>query len=61
VRSAAWPKAAAQLASRKPAVSKVVADLEHALGVRLLDRTRKVGAHALRQALLKRGLIAFDE
>jgi hypothetical protein len=33
------PKAAVQLGVSQPAVSKVIADLEHALGVRLLDRS----------------------
>jgi DNA-binding transcriptional LysR family regulator len=55
-------KAAAQLGVSQPAVSKVVADLEQALGVRLLDRTRKgVEPTLYGQALLKRGLVAFDE
>ena len=31
-------KAAAELAVTQPAVSKMVADMEHTLGVRLLDR-----------------------
>jgi DNA-binding transcriptional LysR family regulator len=62
VRSGSMAKAAAQLGVSQPAVSKVVADLEHALGVRLLDRTRKgVEPTLYGQALLKRGLIAFDE
>lgn len=62
VRSGSMAKAAAQLGVSQPAVSKVIADLEHALGVRLLDRTRKgVEPTLYGQALLKRGLIAFDE
>ena len=31
-------KAAADLGTTQPAVSRVIAELEHALGVRLLDR-----------------------
>jgi DNA-binding transcriptional LysR family regulator len=55
-------KAAVQLGVSQPAVSKVIADLEHALGVRLLDRSRKgVEPTIYGQALLKRGLVAFDE
>ena len=34
------PEAAEQLAVSRPVVSKVIADLEHALGVRLLERDR---------------------
>jgi DNA-binding transcriptional LysR family regulator len=34
-------KAAAQLAVSQPAISKAVTDLEHVLGVRLLDRSRQ--------------------
>jgi DNA-binding transcriptional LysR family regulator len=43
-------------------ISKVIADLEHALGVRVLDRDRH-GAEptAYGRALLNRGLAAFDE
>jgi DNA-binding transcriptional LysR family regulator len=55
-------KAAGQLGVSQPAISKVVADLEHALGVRLLDRSRRgVDPTIYGQALLKRGLVAFDE
>jgi len=55
-------KAAGQLGVSQPAISKVIADLEHALGVRLLDRTRRgVEPTIYGQALLKRGLVAFDE
>jgi DNA-binding transcriptional LysR family regulator len=62
VRSGSMAKAAAQLGVSQPAISKVVADLEHILGVRLLDRNRKgVEPTIYGQALLKRGLVAFDE
>ena len=55
-------KAAAQLGVSKPSISDVVADLEHTLGVRLLDRTTK-GVLPTRygQALLSRSHAAFDE
>ena len=54
--------AAAQLGVSQPAISKVVADLEYALGVRLLDRSRRgVEPTIYGQALLKRGQVAFDE
>src|SRR5262249_61704244 len=55
-------KAAAQLGVSQPAVSEVIADLEHALGVRLLDRSSQgVEPTMYGRALLKRGTIAFDE
>jgi DNA-binding transcriptional LysR family regulator len=62
VQFGSMAKAAVQLGVSQPAVSKVVADLEHALGVRLLDRNRRgVEPTIYGQALLKRGLVAFDE
>jgi DNA-binding transcriptional LysR family regulator len=55
-------KAARDLGITQPAVSRVIADLEHALGVRLLDRgPQGVEATMYGRALLKRGGIAFDE
>jgi DNA-binding transcriptional LysR family regulator len=62
VESGSMAKVAAQLGVSQPAVSQVMADLEHALGVRLLDRSRKgVEPTIYGQALLKRGLVALDE
>ena len=55
-------KAAEQLSLSQPAVSKAIADMEHAIGVRLLDRSPRgveVTPHGL--ALLRRGMGAFDE
>ena len=55
-------KAAEQLAISRPVVSKTIADLEHILGVRLLDRTPKgVEPTLYGRALLKRSLAVFDE
>src|SRR5215471_3352923 len=55
-------KAARQLGVSAPAVSKVIADLEHALGARLLDRGRRgVEPTIYGQALLKRSAAVFDE
>jgi DNA-binding transcriptional LysR family regulator len=55
-------KAAAQLGVSPPTVSEVIADLERALGVRLLDRgPQGVEPTAYGRAMLKRGLAAFDE
>jgi len=55
-------KAAVQLGVSTPTVSEVIADLEHGLGVRLLDRSpRGVEPTIYGSALLKRALIVFDE
>ena len=55
-------KAAEQLAITQPSVSKAIADLEHTIGVRLLDRTAAgVMPTAYGRALLKRSVGAFDE
>ena len=62
VQCGSMAKAAAELAVSQPAVSKAIADMEHALGLRLLDRGRNgVAPTAYGQALVKRGLIIFDE
>ena len=55
-------KAAVELGVAPPTVSEVVADLERALGVRLLERGPKGAEPTLYgHALLKRGTAAFDE
>jgi DNA-binding transcriptional LysR family regulator len=55
-------KAADRLAMSQPAVSAAVANLEQALGVRLLDRSpRGVEPTIYSKALLERGRVAFDE
>jgi len=62
VQCGSMAKAALQLGVSQPAVSKVIADLEHALGVRLLDRSPQgVEPTIFGNALLKRGTAAFDE
>ena len=54
-------KAAQHLAVSQPVVSAAVADLEHAIGVRLLDRSRRgVEPTIYGRALLKHGMVAFD-
>ena len=54
--------AAKALAVSQPAVSKAVASMEHTFGVRLLDRSRSgVQPTAYGKALLRRGLVVFDE
>lgn len=55
-------KAAEYLGVSQPSVSATIADLEHALGVRLFDRgPRGVEPTVYGRALLKRGTAAFDE
>jgi DNA-binding transcriptional LysR family regulator len=62
VQAGSMGKAAERLGTSQPAVSRTIADLEHAFGVRLLDRSpRGVEATAYGRALIKRGLAAFDE
>lgn len=62
VRSRSMVKAANQLNISQPAVSKAIAELEHMLGVRLLDR----GRHGIEpteygRALLDCGVAVFDD
>jgi DNA-binding transcriptional LysR family regulator len=62
VHAGSMGKAAQQLGVSQPAISRVIADLEYLLGVRLLDRSRKgVEPTIYGQTLLKHGLVAFDE
>jgi len=62
VQAGSFAKAAAQLRVSQPAVSQVVADLEHVLNVKLVDRTaRGVEPTVYAHALLARGRAAFDE
>ena len=61
-RLGSMAKAASELGVTQPAVSEVIAGLEHALGVRLLDRTRRgVEPTPFGAVLLKRSVAAFDE
>jgi len=61
-KAGSMAKAAADLAISQPNVSKAIADLEHAFGVRLLDRSpRGVEPTAYGLALIKRGIAVFDE
>src|ERR1700716_1612525 len=62
VQCKSMAKAAEHLAISKPVVSKVIADLEHVLGVRLLERDRHGAEPTIYgSALLKRGVTVFDE
>ena len=62
VQCKSMAKAAQHLAISKPVVSKVIGDLEHVLGVRLLERDRHGAEPTIYGvALLKRGTTVFDE
>jgi DNA-binding transcriptional LysR family regulator len=62
VQSGSMTKAANHMAISVPVVSKAIADLEHTVGVRLLDRSPQgVEPTAYGRALLSRSLVAFDE
>src|SRR5262249_9606014 len=55
-------KAADGLSISQPVVSKAIADLEHSLGVRLLDRSSQgVEPTLYGRALIKRSVAIFDE
>jgi DNA-binding transcriptional LysR family regulator len=62
VQAGSMTKAANQLAISVPVVSKAIADLEHTVGVPLLDREPQgVEPTAYGRALLHRSIIAFEE
>lgn len=62
VQQGSIAKAAQHLAISQPVVSRVIAELEHVLGVRLLDRDRHGAEPTIYgSALLKHGIAVFDE
>lgn len=62
VQFGSMAKAANQLSVSNPVISRAIADLERAVGVRLLDRgPQGVEPTIYGQALLERSTIAFDE
>jgi DNA-binding transcriptional LysR family regulator len=62
VERGSMAKAAERLATSQPAVSRAIGDLEHSLGVRLLDRgPRGVVPTPYGRALIKRSVAVFDE
>lgn len=62
VEAGSMSKAAKVLATSQPAVSRAIADLEHSLGVRLLDRDAQgIVPTPYGAALLKRSVAVFDE
>ena len=62
VQCGSMAKAAQRLAVSQPAVSKAIADLEHTLQVRLLDRNPQgIEPTPYGRMLVRRGLAVFDE
>ena len=62
VHQGSMARAAAELGISQPVVSAVIAGLEHAIGVRLFDRsTRGVEPTLYGRTLLKGSTVAFDE
>lgn len=62
VQAGSMSKAAELLNTTQPAVSRSIADLEHAFGVRLLDRSRQgVEPTEYGRALLEGGVAMFDD
>ena len=62
VQAGGMGRAAQRLATSQSAVSRSISDLEHALGVRLLDRGRHgVEPTSYGRALVARGFAIFDE
>jgi DNA-binding transcriptional LysR family regulator len=62
VEESSMAKAAERLAISRPVISRTIADLEHMLGVTLLDRTaRGIEPTLFGKALLRRGTAVFDE
>src|SRR5262249_8871712 len=62
VQRGSMAKAAQHLGVSQPAVSEVIANLEDALGVKLLDRSAQgIESTIYGGALLKRSVAAFDE
>jgi len=62
VQAGSMSKAATALNTTQSAISRTIADLENAIGVRLLDRSAQgVEPTSSGRALLKRGIIVFNE
>ena len=62
VEAGSMHKAAERLGTSQPTISRAIADLEHLLGVRLLERSpRGIEPTQYGRVLIKRGVAAFDE
>src|SRR5215204_2221806 len=61
VQAGSMAKAAGRLNTGQPNISRSITELEHAVGVRLLDRHRRgVEPTAYGRALLEGGVVVFD-
>ena len=61
-KAGSMARGAAELGISQPNVSKAISDLEHAFGVRLLDRSpHGVEPTNYGLAIMKRGVAVFDE
>src|SRR5262245_18583764 len=62
VEAGSMHKAAERLGTSQPAISRTIADLEHSVGVCLLERSsRGIQPTPYGRVLFKRGVAAFDE
>jgi DNA-binding transcriptional LysR family regulator len=62
VEAGSMAKAARRLGTSQPAISRSIAELEHALGVRLLERSAfGVAPTQYGEAMIRRGIAVFDE
>jgi DNA-binding transcriptional LysR family regulator len=62
VQAGSMNKAAENLGTSQPAVSRSIVNLEHALGVRILDRSpRGIAPTQFGRAIIRRGVAVFDE
>jgi DNA-binding transcriptional LysR family regulator len=62
VEAGSMHKAARRLATSQPAISRAIADLEHSVGVRLLERSpRGIQPTQYGRVLIKHAVAAFDE
>jgi DNA-binding transcriptional LysR family regulator len=62
IQHGSMAKAATALSISQPAVSKAIADMEHTVGLRLLDRSRHgIEATTYGEALVRHGRAIFDE
>jgi len=62
IEAGSMAKAAQRLGTSQPAVSRSIADLEHTLGVRLLERSAwGVEPTHYGEAIVRRGVAVFDE
>jgi DNA-binding transcriptional LysR family regulator len=62
VEAGSMHKAAERLGTSQPAISRTIADLEHSVGVRLLERSpRGIEPTPYGRVFIKHGIAAFDE